>query len=84
MIDKNLGYAERVIRLLLGLAVAYWAFTQSQFGLLEWVAAVASFFLLLNAFFSRCYLWNLLGFDTCKSLNKDCPDGKDCNNADLI
>ena len=84
MIEKNLGNAERVVRLLAGIALGYWVISQPHLGIIEWIAGVAALFLVLNAFFSRCYLWHMLGFDTCKEQSKNCADNKPCNNANIV
>lgn len=84
MIDKNLGNVERVMRFLAGLALGYWVLIQPHLTWVEWTAGVAALFLVLNAFFSRCYLWHMLGFDTCKGQSKNCPDNSPCNNTNLL
>jgi hypothetical protein len=78
MIKKNLGNAERVARLIVGLGLGYWTITHPNLTVFEWLLLLASFFLVLNSIFSRCYLWYILEIDTCKDLYKDCPDGKPC------
>lgn len=78
MIKKNLGNAERIVRLIVGLALGYWTLTHPNLNIFEWILLLAAFFLVLNSIFSRCYLWYILEIDTCNDLNKDCPDGKPC------
>ena len=72
MIPKNLGIIERIIRLIIGVIVGFWAFSQASFGWIEGIALVAALFLVMNAVFSRCYLWQLLGFNTCDEDDEDC------------
>ncbi|KAA1194312.1 DUF2892 domain-containing protein [Pseudohalioglobus sediminis] len=64
MIDRNLGNAERVIRLLLGIALALWTLNQDKMNGVEWFVAVCSLFLILNGIFSRCYLWYILDLNS--------------------
>ena len=63
MIEKNLGNAERVIRLLAGLALLAWALSRPQLNGIEWFVMLTSSFLILNGIFSRCYLWYVLDSD---------------------
>ena len=64
MIEKNLGNAERVIRLLAGLALLAWALSRPQLNGIEWFVMLTSSFLILNGIFSRCYLWYLLDINS--------------------
>jgi hypothetical protein len=64
MIDRNLGNAERVVRLLMGLAFATWALFQPYLNGIEWFVIAVSLMLMLNGIFSRCYLWYVLEIDT--------------------
>jgi len=34
--------------------------------------------LILNGVFSRCYLWYVLDFNTCRSGREDCPTDPNC------
>ena len=64
MIDRNLGNAERVIRLVLGIALASWTITRDGMNGIEWFVALCSLFLILNGIFSRCYLWYILDLNS--------------------
>jgi len=64
MIERNLGNAERVIRLLVGLLFGAWALAQPSLNGGEWVVVAVFIALVLNGIFSRCYLWYLLDIDT--------------------
>ena len=65
MFAPNLGKAERTIRLMLGLALGTWVLVQPEPGALEALCAVAALFLVLNALYARCYLWRVLGLNSC-------------------
>ena len=73
MIERNLGVLERIVRFMLGAALGVWVLAQPSWAVLEWVALVAALFLLLNAFYGRCYLWNALGFNSCGD-DEDCKE----------
>jgi hypothetical protein len=64
MIERNLGNIERLIRLLIGLAFAYWVFTQPYLNAIEWFVMAVSLMLILNGVFSRCFIWWMLGINT--------------------
>jgi hypothetical protein len=83
VIKKNLGRAERAVRFVGGVVLGFWVTTRSHFGLIEWLALIAAVFLVFNSFFARCYLWHLLGLDTCRDEKNRCPDSK-CDNADRV
>lgn len=72
MIKRNLGTVERAVRLLLALVLAGWLIAREQHDLLSLLAGLAVAALLLNAIFSRCYLWALLGIDTCRRDDDQC------------
>ena len=64
MIERNLGNAERVIRLFIGLLFGGWALSQPSLNSGEWVLIALFVVLVLNGIFSRCYLWYLLDINT--------------------
>ncbi len=64
MIDRNLGNAERLIRLLLGLTFGYWTLSQPHLNVTEWFVGLVAMMLILNGVFSRCYLWYVLDLDS--------------------
>ncbi len=65
MIAKNLGNAERIVRLLLGVLVAGITAMQPEFGAFETLTSIIALFLVLNGLFGRCYLWFLLDVSSC-------------------
>jgi uncharacterized membrane protein len=74
MIERNLGNIERLLRLIAGILMAAWALSATQMNAIEWVALVAAVMLILNSTLSRCYLWSLLGINSC-----DQNPGKRCS-----
>lgn len=64
MIEQNLGNLERVVRLVLGLSFATWAFTRPEMNGIEWLVTLISLALILNGIFSRCYLWYIWDINT--------------------
>jgi hypothetical protein len=78
MIERNLGNAERILRLLLGIGLFAWAFLHGANNLVDWFAIVVSIALVLNGIFSRCYLWYLLDINTCPSNDGDCRPEPTC------
>lgn len=65
MFSPNLGKTERAVRLVLGVLLALWVYRRPNPGITEALASVTALFLVLNAIFSRCYLWRALGINTC-------------------
>ena len=63
----NISLFERLVRPALGIVVAVVALSQPEIGLMEFVALVASVFLILNGLLARCYLWQLLGINTARN-----------------
>lgn len=78
MIDRNIGNVERLLRLLMGLAMAVWALSQNALNGVDWFVVAVSVALILNGVFSRCYLWYVLDIDTCGSKGKDCQPDYTC------
>ena len=78
MIEKNLGNFERVFRLLAGIALLSWAFSQPALNAVEWFVMLIASFLILNGIFSRCYLWYVLDLNTCKDGDATCQADPDC------
>ena len=72
MIERNLGNAERVLRLLFGVALFSWAFLQQTMTMVDWYVVVVAIALVMNGIFSRCYLWYLLDVNTCRQEGADC------------
>ncbi len=72
MIERNLGNIERVVRLMLGLALLGWALMQPSLNGAEWFVIAISAFLMMNGIFSRCYLWYILDINTCDPRDEDC------------
>ncbi len=78
MIERNLGNAERVLRLLLGVGLLLWALGQDVMNLVDWSVVIISVALILNGIFSRCYLWYLLDISTCQGGDNDCRPEPSC------
>ena len=78
MIERNLGNAERVVRLLLGVLMFGWAVQQPHMNPMEWFVTGVSVALILNGIFSRCYLWYVLDLDTCRDGEEDCGTDVTC------
>jgi hypothetical protein len=78
MIERNLGNIERVVRLIAGVALLVWAVMQPTLNGIEWFVMFISVALILNGVFSRCYLWYVLDFNTCRSGREDCPTDPNC------
>ena len=72
MIKKNLGFVERIVRLVLGVSLVVWLYIQPSFGLLQWGTSVIALFLILNALYARCYLWSWLGIDSASTEGRAC------------
>jgi hypothetical protein len=71
MIERNIGNAERIVRLFFGLIFGAWALMQPAMNsFVEWFIIIFSVSLMLNGIFSRCYLWYLLDVNTAAK-----PDG---------
>ena len=64
MIERNLGNAERLVRLLFGLALGIWLLSRPDINGMEVFIAVIAVMLILNGVFSRCYLWFVMDIDT--------------------
>jgi hypothetical protein len=77
MIDRNIGTVERIVRLVLSVALVIWVALGDQIGVLQACALLAALALLWNSVFSRCYLWGWLGISSCKAANKNCPQSGD-------
>jgi len=75
MIERNLGNAERILRLLAGFGLVIWAFLQPEMNAVEWFTTVVALMLILNGIFSRCYLWYVLDVSTRK---EGYPSGGRC------
>lgn len=65
MFKKNVGTADRVIRVLVGLALigAYFAYPTMAYG---WVLLVLAAIALATAAMSSCLVYTLLGIRTCQ------------------
>ena len=73
MIERNIGKAERIVRLALAVLLIGWVATGGTFGLTQGIALIAAFALLWNSVFARCYLWRWLGINSCDPQRDDCP-----------
>ncbi|MFN2329292.1 MAG: YgaP-like transmembrane domain [Chromatocurvus sp.] len=73
MIESNLGGTERVLRLIGAIILTAWVASRDSHDILTPLALLAATALTLNFLFSRCYLWALLGLNSCKNDEKGCP-----------
>lgn len=64
--NKNLGNADKTIRILLAIVIAILYFTNVITGTLGIVLLVAGAILLLTSFISFCPIYALFGINTCK------------------
>ena len=64
MIERNLGNADRLIRLLAGSAFMVWILNQPHLNGIDWFVVTVSLLLITNGVFSRCYLWYVLDINT--------------------
>jgi len=71
MIERNLGNAERLVRLLMGLSLFVWSLQQSGMNGIVWFVVLVAVALVLNGIFSRCYLWFLLDINTCQGREQE-------------
>jgi len=76
MIERNIGNAERIVRLMFGLLFAGWALSQPSINtFVEWFVILVAASLMLNGIFSRCYLWYLLDVNTAAKPASCTPSG---------
>ena len=66
---KNMGTADRIIRLLLAALVAVLYFTQVISGTLALVLGIVALVFALTSFISFCPLYRVFGINTCKKRN---------------
>jgi hypothetical protein len=72
MLERNLGNIERVIRLSIGVSLAWWALSQPSLSTTEIFVFLVGFMLVMNGIFSKCYLWYVLDINTASSSDKEC------------
>ncbi len=72
MINRNLGTMERLLRLAGAVLLAGWLLARGSHDILSVVAGIAALALFANAVFSRCYLWALLGINSCDPEDEHC------------
>lgn len=78
MIERNLGNAERVLRLILGVLMLAWASQQPGMNLIDWFVVTVATALILNGIFSRCYVWYVLDINSRHGDEKDCQPESTC------
>ena len=64
---RNMGSADRVLRILAALVVAILVFTNVISGTLAVILMVFAVIFLITSFIGLCPLYSLLGFSTCKN-----------------
>ncbi|HBO12933.1 MAG TPA: hypothetical protein DD491_09135 [Halieaceae bacterium] len=72
MINRNLGTIERLLRLAGAVLLSVWLLARGSHDILSVLAGVAALALFANAIFSRCYLWALLGINSCDPEDEHC------------
>ena len=72
MINRNLGTLERTLRLIVATLLTGWLLARGSHDLLSVLAGIAALALFANAIFSRCYLWALLGINSCNPEDEHC------------
>ena len=72
MIDRNLGTTERVLRLAGALMLVLWVAFRDSHDIFTAIALLAASAFTMNFFFSRCYLWSVLGLNSCENHEKGC------------
>lgn len=72
MINRNLGTLERTLRLVIAVLLTGWLLARDGHDILSVVAGIAALALFANAIFSRCYLWALLGINSCDPNDEHC------------
>ncbi|MFK7976993.1 MAG: DUF2892 domain-containing protein [Halioglobus sp.] len=77
MIEKNLGNAERLLRLVFGVLLGGWLLAQPDTNGIDMFVGAVVVALILNGIFSRCYLWYVLDINT-SSEKLPAPD---CNSV---
>jgi len=78
LIERNLGNAERLIRLAGGLLFLLWSLNQPALRFTEYVVMIVATALILNGVFSRCYLWYVLDINSCERGDGDCNTPPGC------
>ena len=72
MIDRNLGTTERVLRLAGAMALVLFAAFRDSHDIFTAIALLVALAFTLNFFFSRCYLWSVLGINSCENDEQAC------------
>lgn len=60
MLEKNINITGRLLRLTIAIALLGYAYWQHS-----WIAAVLGVFTLLEAYFSWCVFYQLMGWNSC-------------------
>jgi hypothetical protein len=64
MFTANIGTTDRILRILIGLALVVWFFMDHGMGLWHWAKAVVGVIVLATAALNFCPLYRLLGVKT--------------------
>ena len=65
MFNTNVGTVDRVVRIIVGLAALYYAYTLHA-GAGMWVVGIIGVILLATGLMSSCPLYSIFGIRTCK------------------
>ncbi len=63
---KNMGTADRLIRIVIAAVIAFLNYNETLTGTLATISLVVAAALLITSFVSFCGLYTLLGINTCK------------------
>jgi Protein of unknown function (DUF2892) len=66
MLTKNIGTVDRIIRIVIGVALLAWAIAGMPFHAYSWIGYVGVV-PLLTAFTSFCPIYRLFGANTCRT-----------------
>jgi hypothetical protein len=64
---KNMGNADKALRILIAIAIALLYYFDIISGAIAYILMVVSIVLLITSFINFCPIYNLLGIDTSKS-----------------
>ena len=78
MIELNLGNAQRLVRLLMGVMLFGGALQQTAMNGTDWFVVLVAIALVLNGIFSRCYLWYLLDINSGQDGGQECRPESSC------
>jgi Protein of unknown function (DUF2892) len=60
----NIGTPDRILRVLLGLAMAYWFWIDAGTGMMHWAKLLVALILIITAAVNFCPLYRIFGWST--------------------